>query len=33
LAFMRDDWFERLINAFDNIVREHELLVQAFGIL
>ena len=33
LAFMRDDWFERLITAFDRIVREHEVLVQAFGIL
>jgi len=33
LAFMRDDWFERLITAFDKIVREHEVLVQAFGIL
>jgi len=33
LAFMRDDWFERLITAFDNIVREHDVLVQALGIL
>ena len=33
LAFMRDDWFERLITAFDKIVREHEIFVQALGIL
>lgn len=33
LSFMRDDWFERLITAFDNIVREHDVLVQALGIL
>jgi len=33
LAFMRDDWFERLITAFDGIVREHEVFVQVLGIL
>lgn len=33
LSFMRDDWFERLITAFDKIVREHDMLVQALGIL
>jgi hypothetical protein len=33
LAFMRDDWFERLITAFDKIVREHAVLVEALGIL
>jgi hypothetical protein len=33
LAFMRDDWFERLITAFDKIVREHDVLVQGLGIL
>ncbi len=33
LAFMRDDWFARLITAFDKIVREHEVLVETFGIL
>jgi len=33
LAFMRDDWFERLIHAFDGIVREHEVFVQVLGIL
>ena len=33
LSFMRDDWFERLITAFDQIVREHDVLVQALGIL
>jgi len=33
LAFMRDDWFERLITAFDKIVREHDVFVQALGIL
>ena len=33
LAFMRDDWFERLIIAFDKVVREHEVFVQALGIL
>ncbi len=33
LAFMRDDWFERLITAFDKIVREHEVFVQVLGIL
>jgi Transposase DDE domain len=33
LAFMRDDWFERLITAFDKIVREQEVFVQALGIL
>jgi len=30
---MRDDWFERLITAFDGIVREHEVFVQVLGIL
>jgi hypothetical protein len=30
---MRDDGVERLITAFDKIVREHEVLVQALGIL
>jgi hypothetical protein len=33
LSYMRDDWFERLITAFDNIVREHAVFIQAFGIL
>jgi hypothetical protein len=33
LAFMRDDWFERLITAFDKIVREHEVFSQVLGIL
>jgi hypothetical protein len=33
LAFMRDDWFERLITAFDEIVRDHEVFVQTLGIL
>lgn len=33
LAIMRDDWFESLMNAFDKIVREHDVLVQALGIL
>jgi hypothetical protein len=30
---MRADWFERLITAFDKIVREHETFVQVLGIL
>lgn len=33
LSCMRDDWFERLMTAFDKIVREHAAFVQAFGIL
>lgn len=33
LAIMRDDWFESLMSAFDRIVREHDVLVQALGIL
>jgi hypothetical protein len=33
LAIMRDDWFESLMIAFDKIVREHDVLVQALGIL
>lgn len=33
LAFMRDDWFERLITAFDKIVRDHQVFIQALGIL
>lgn len=33
LSSMRDDWFERLMTAFDNIVREHVVFVQSFGIL
>jgi hypothetical protein len=33
LAIMRDDWFDRLITAFDEIVREHDVFTQAFGIL
>jgi len=33
LSSMRDDWFERLITAFDKIVREHAVFIQAFGIL
>jgi hypothetical protein len=33
LAIMRDDWFESLMNAFDTIVREHDVLIQALGIL
>lgn len=33
LAFMRDDWFERLITAFDKIVRDHEVFAQTFGII
>lgn len=33
LAIMRDDWFESLMTAFDKIVREHGILVQALGIL
>lgn len=33
LSFMRDDWFERLITAFDKIVREQATFVNAFGIL
>ena len=33
LAIMRDDWFEALMFAFDKIVREHDVLVQALGIL
>jgi hypothetical protein len=33
LSYMRDDWFERLITAFDKIVREHSVFVQALGIL
>jgi hypothetical protein len=33
LAIMRDDWFESLMTAFDKIVREHDVLVQALGIL
>jgi len=33
LAFMRDDWFERLITAFDRIVREHEVFAQVLGII
>lgn len=28
-----DDWFESLMTAFEKIVREHEVLVQALGIL
>ena len=32
LAFMRDDWFERLTTAFDKIVREHLVFVQVLGI-
>jgi hypothetical protein len=30
---MRDDWFESLMIAFDKIVRQHDVLVQALGIL
>jgi hypothetical protein len=33
LAIMRDDWFESLMVAFDETVREHDVLVQALGIL
>ena len=33
LASMRDDWFERLITAFDKIVRDHEVFAQTFGII
>lgn len=33
LADMRDDWFERLITAFDKIVREQACFVQALGAL
>jgi hypothetical protein len=33
LAIMRDDWFEALMIAFDRIVREHDVLVHALGIL
>jgi hypothetical protein len=33
LAIMRDDWCESLMIAFDKIVREHDVLVQALGIL
>jgi hypothetical protein len=33
LAIMRDDWFESLMIAFDKIVRQHDVLVQALGIL
>ena len=33
LAFMRDDWFERLIVAYDKLVRDHGVFVQALGIL
>ena len=33
LAIMRDDWFESLMIAFDKIVREHDVLVEALGIL
>jgi len=33
LAIMRDDWFESLMIAFDKIIREHDVLVQALGIL
>lgn len=33
LAIMRDDWFERLITAFDKIVREHQVFTQGLGIL
>lgn len=33
LSMMRDDWFESLMVAFDKVVREHDVLVQALGIL
>lgn len=33
LADMRDDWFERLITAFDEIVRRHEVFAEALGTL
>ena len=33
LAYMRDDWFQRLISAYDKIVREHDVFAQTFGIL
>src|SRR5690606_24211979 len=32
LAIMRDDWFERLITAFDKIVREHQVFTLGLGI-
>jgi hypothetical protein len=28
---MRDEWFERLIRAYDTIVREHEFFSQFFA--
>lgn len=33
LSIMRDDWFESLMVAYDKVVREHDVLVQALGIL
>lgn len=33
LGMMRDDWFESLMIAFDKIVRQHDVLVEALGIL
>ncbi|HEX3774268.1 MAG TPA: hypothetical protein VHV51_07375 [Polyangiaceae bacterium] len=31
LPTMRDEWFERLITAYDSIVREHEFFSQFFA--
>lgn len=31
LPTMRDEWFERLINAYDRIVRNHEFFSQFFA--
>jgi hypothetical protein len=33
LPTMRDDWLERLMGAFDRIVREHAVFREVFGIL
>lgn len=32
LPTMRDEWFERLITAYDKIVREHEFFSQFFAL-
>jgi hypothetical protein len=33
LAFMRDDWFERLMTAYETVVREQAVLVEILGFI
>jgi hypothetical protein len=30
---MRDDWFERLMNAFDEVLAEQEEMAQILGVI